>query len=157
MLLRQQTYDITTESCWTRDHATLNFNNNMSMAAVFLDIQKAFDITWHSGIIHKLLELEFSTTCIKLIASFLTERKFEVLMDGKFFLPWKIAAGVPQGSVIAPILYSLYINDAPAAPGTHVALFPDETCIYVTNMNVMFSANYNADSLQWIRGVSAAK
>jgi hypothetical protein len=57
------------------DHATLKFNNNMSTAAVFLDIEKAFDATWHSGLPHKLSELEFSTSTIKLIASFLIDRK----------------------------------------------------------------------------------
>jgi hypothetical protein len=41
------------------DHVTLNFNNNMSTVAVFLDIEKAFDTTWHSGLLHKLPELEF--------------------------------------------------------------------------------------------------
>jgi hypothetical protein len=44
----------------------------------------------------------------------------------------KIAAGMPQGSILSAILYSLYINDAPAASGTHHALFLDDTCIYVT-------------------------
>jgi hypothetical protein len=97
-----------------------------------LDIEKAFDTTWHSGLLYKLSELEFLTHLIKLIASFLTDRKFKVLVEGKFSVPRKIAAGVPQGSVLFPVLYSLYINDAPMAPGTYLALFVDDTCIYVT-------------------------
>jgi hypothetical protein len=83
------------------DHVTLNFNNNMATAAVFVDIEKAFDTTWHSGLLYKLLELEFSTSFIKAIASFLTDRKFEVLVEGEFSTPRKITAGVPQGSVLA--------------------------------------------------------
>jgi hypothetical protein len=51
------------------DHVTLNFNNKMSTAAVFLDIGKAFDTTWHSGLLYKLSELEFSTSYIKVFAS----------------------------------------------------------------------------------------
>jgi hypothetical protein len=57
------------------DHITLNFNNNMSTAAVFLDIEKAPDKTWHSGLLYKLSELAFLSSLIKLIASFLTDRK----------------------------------------------------------------------------------
>jgi hypothetical protein len=58
------------------DHVTLNFNNNMSTAAVFLDIEKAFDTTWHFGLLYKLSKLEFSTSLIRLIGSFLSKRKF---------------------------------------------------------------------------------
>jgi hypothetical protein len=55
------------------DYVTLHFNNNMSMAAVFLNIEIAFDTTWHSGLLHKS-ELKFSTSLIKLTAPFtLTE------------------------------------------------------------------------------------
>jgi hypothetical protein len=43
-----------------------------------------------------------------------------------------MSAGVPQGSVLALVLYTLYVNDAPAATGTHDALFADDTCIYAT-------------------------
>jgi hypothetical protein len=53
------------------DHVTLNFNN-MSMAAVFLDIEKAFDTTGHPGLLCKLSKLEFSTSMIKHISSFLS-------------------------------------------------------------------------------------
>jgi hypothetical protein len=113
------------------DHITLNFNNNMSTAPVFLDIKKAFDTIWCSGLLYKLSELEFSTSLIKLTA-FLADRKFEVLEKGELSTPRKIAAGVPQGSILASVLYSLYIHDAPAAPGTHLALFADDTCIYET-------------------------
>jgi hypothetical protein len=65
------------------DYVTLNFNNNMLTAAVFLDIEKAFDTIWHSGLLYKLSESEFSTNLIKLIASFLADRKFKVLVEGK--------------------------------------------------------------------------
>jgi hypothetical protein len=44
----------------------------------------------------------------------------------------KIAAGMPQGSVLVPVLYRLYINNATATPGTHLALFVDDICIYET-------------------------
>jgi hypothetical protein len=112
------------------DHVTLNFYNNMSTAAVFLGIEKAFDTTWHSGLLYKLSELEFSTSLIKLIASFLTDRKFKVLVENEFSTPKEMAAGVPQASILAPILYSLDI-------------FTRQR-----NRNVVFSANCNAASLQ---------
>jgi hypothetical protein len=54
------------------DHIALNVDNKMSMAAVFLDIEKAFDTTWHPGLLYKLSKLEFSTCIIKLISSFLS-------------------------------------------------------------------------------------
>jgi hypothetical protein len=56
------------------DHVTLNFNNNMSTAAVFLDIEKAFDTTWHPGLLYKLSELEFPTSLIKVISYFFIKK-----------------------------------------------------------------------------------
>jgi hypothetical protein len=104
----------------------------MSTAAVFLDIRKAFDTTWYPGLLYKLSEQQFFISLIKLIASFLTNRKFKVLVEGELSLPRKVVAGVPQGSILAPVLYSLYINGAPAAPGIHIALFVENTCVYAT-------------------------
>jgi hypothetical protein len=122
-----------------QDHITLNLNKNMSTAAVFLDIEKAFDTTCHSGLLHNLSELRFSTILIKPIATFLTDRKFKVLVVGEVCTPRKIAAGVPKGSVLAPILCSLCINDAPAAPELHLALFADDNNIYETETRRSYS------------------
>jgi hypothetical protein len=114
------------------DLVSLNFNNNMFTAAVFLDIEKATGTTWHPGLLYKLTELQFPISLIKLIASFLTNRKCKVSVEGELSSPRKVAAGVPQDSVLAPVLYSLYINDAPAAYGIHLVLFAADTCVYAT-------------------------
>jgi hypothetical protein len=68
------------------DNVMLNYNNKMSTAAVFLDIERAFDTTWYSGLLYKLSKLEFSTDLIKLLGEILTPRVMQ--------------AGVPQGSVL---------------------------------------------------------
>jgi hypothetical protein len=90
------------------DHVTLNFNNKMSMAAVFLDIEKGFDSIWHSGLLYKLSKLKFSTSLIKLIGSFLSQRKFRVLVEGEMSTPRVMQAGVPQGLVFS-LLFSICI------------------------------------------------
>jgi hypothetical protein len=81
------------------DHVILNFNNNMSTAAVFLHIEKAFDTTWYPGLLYKLSKLNFSTRIIKLISSFLLQRKFRVSVEGEMSKSRCMQAGVPQGSV----------------------------------------------------------
>jgi retron-type reverse transcriptase len=92
------------------DHVTLHFNNKMSTAAVFLDIEKAFDTKWHTGLMYKLGKMEFSVNLIKLINSFISQRKFRVSVEGELSTPRYMEAGVPQGSVLSPTLYNLYIN-----------------------------------------------
>jgi hypothetical protein len=117
------------------DHISLNFNNKMSTAAVFLDIEKAFDITWHSGLLYKL---EFSNSLSKLIGSFLSQRKFRVSVEGELSTARKMQAGVPQVSVSSPTLFNLYVNDAHKTHGVHLALFADDTCLYATDRKAGF-------------------
>jgi hypothetical protein len=94
--------------------------------------KKNFDTTWHPGLLYKLPGLQFSASLVMLTASILTNRKFKVSIEGELSSLRKKAAEVRQGSVLAPVLYSLYINDASAAAGIHLALFADDTCIYAT-------------------------
>jgi hypothetical protein len=90
------------------DYVTLNFKINMSTAAIFLDIENAFDMTWHLGLLYKLSELKFFVRLIKLISSFLSQRKFRVPVEGEISVPRDIEAGMPQDSVLTPISYSVY-------------------------------------------------
>jgi len=93
------------------DYLTLNFNNDMSTAAIFLDIEKAFDTAGHPGLLYKLSELQFPPSLIKLINSLLSRRKFTVVVEGELSTPRNIQAGVLQGSVLSLTLYSLYRNN----------------------------------------------
>jgi hypothetical protein len=104
----------------------------MYTAAVFLDIEKAFDTTWHPGLLYKLSKLEFPTSLIKLISSFLSQRKFRVTVEGEIYTPREMQAGVPEGSVMSPKLYIIYISDTPQTPGVYLALFSDDTCLCAT-------------------------
>jgi hypothetical protein len=63
------------------------------MAAVFLDIEKVFDTTWHSGLLYKLSKLEFSNSITKLTGSFLSERKFRVSVESEMSTPIEMPAG----------------------------------------------------------------
>jgi hypothetical protein len=83
---------------YVTDHVTLNFND-MSTAAVFLDIAKAFGTTGHLGL----------ASVIKLTGSFLSQRKFRFSVEDEMSTGYIIQAGVPQGSILSPTLYSIYI------------------------------------------------
>jgi hypothetical protein len=129
------------------DHVTLNLKNKMFTAAVFLDIEKAFDTTWHSGLLYKL------------IGSFLSQRKFRVSVEGEMSTPREMQAGVPQISVLSPTLFNMYnINDAP--PPTHrvftqPSLRTTPVCMRQIAMRILVLENTNAVLAQWRPGVSA--
>jgi hypothetical protein len=69
------------------DQVTLNFNCNMFMSVLFLNIEKAFDTAWHFGFLFKLSELKFSISLIMLISSFFSQRKFRVSVKGEMPAP----------------------------------------------------------------------
>jgi hypothetical protein len=79
----------------------------MLTPALFLNIEEICDTTWHSGLLYKLSKLEFLTSLIKLIRSFLSQSKFRVSAEGEISTPREMRAGVPQGSVLLPALYNI--------------------------------------------------
>jgi hypothetical protein len=79
------------------------------------------------------------------------ERKFRVSVESELSTLRDIQAGVPQGSVLSPTLYCLYVNDTPQTPGVHLGLFGDDTFIYATD----HKGGYVLRKLQ--RGLSAVE
>ena len=105
------------------------FNTKKFTAAAFLDIERAFDRVWHAGLLSKLIKLDFPKHLILTVNSFLTNRSFNIKILNSFSPPGYIKAGVPQGSVISPTLFNLYINDIPQDPQTQLYLYADDTAI----------------------------
>lgn len=99
---------------------------------VLFDIEKAFDRVWHAGLIYKLHKLEFPIYIIKIIGSFLENRKFIVKVGSSNSETKSIPYGLPQGSTLSPTLYNLFINDIPEGD-TEMALYADDTAIFTSS------------------------
>ena len=95
-----------------------------------LDIYKAFDRVWHAGLLHKLKSYGIPGEIFGLISSFLSNRWLRVVLDGKSSQEYLVNAGVPQGSILGPTLFLLYINDLPDDVICDIAIYADDTTLY---------------------------
>lgn len=110
------------------ESVTRGFNEHRHTGAVFLDIEKAFDKVWHDGLLYKLIYTKLPDVYIQVIRSYLNNRSFYVSSEGAKSSIRPIEAGVPQGSVVGPILFNVYVNDIPKELET--ALYADDTAIF---------------------------
>lgn len=107
-----------------------NFNKEKVTIMTLLDIQKAFDTVWTDGLIYKMDSLQIKKPLVKLIKSYLEDRYIQVKLENETSTRHRTLAGVPQGSVLGPTLFNLFINDIPKFEKTSIAIYADDTAIY---------------------------
>ena len=112
------------------DKITRAFNRSGASPAAALDISKTFNRVWNAGLLHKLRSYRISGQIFGLISSFLSIRQPRVVLDGKPSQEYPANAGVPQGSILSPTLFLLYIDDLPADVVCNIEIYADHTTLY---------------------------
>ena len=98
--------------------------------AVALKIFKAFNRVWHDSLLHKLKSYGISGQIFGLFSSFLSNRRLQVVLDVKSSQEYPVNAGIPQGSILGPTPFLLYINDLPYVFICGFAMYADDSTLY---------------------------
>ena len=103
-----------------------------------IDFFKAFDSIWHPAFFHKLISAGLSPCFARWTPSFLSDRRACVVFQNHKSRCFRIRRGVPQGSVLGPALFSLFINDLPASLLSSVScsLYPDHLAIWSSSLSL---------------------
>lgn len=112
------------------------FEVRLKTGAVFFDLTAAYDTVWREGMIVKLLKVTKCTKMASLINNMLASRLIQVVMNGKTSKRKNINNGLPQGSVLAPLLFNLYIADLPSTRSTKF-IYADDICIATQSSSLL--------------------
>ena len=132
-------------------YSSLNHSDSHEVRGIFLDMSKAFDKVWHEGLLHKLKTFGISNNIYFVLKSFLSNRLQRVTLNG-LNSDWRnLKAGVPQGSILGPLLFLIYVNDLPQGLKSTVKLFADDVSLFsIVDNNPLHSANILNDDLETI-------
>lgn len=112
-----------------------NHNLKLSSGIILLDIEKAFDSVWHEGLLYKLHKINLPTYLTKIVMSYLTNRSFKVKINDSFSKLFSIPAGVPQGAVLSPTLYNIFMYDLPHPRECSLYMYADDSAIMAQSLN----------------------
>ena len=132
---------------------------------VFLDVSKAFDRVWHSGLLHKARCMGIGGILFDWLCDYLQDRRIRAVINGQKSEWFNTTAGVPQGSILGPLLFLIFINDITENIESDIHLFADDTSLMeiLENYNLSY-AKLNRDlnrlsvwSDRWLITFNAAK
>ena len=111
-------------------HKLFDCNPPLDKRGTFLDISKAFDKVWYKELIFKLQAHGINGKLLNLMQDYLRSRQQCVVLSGQTSSWGNVLAGVPQGSVLGPILFLIYINDIPVGFKSISKIFADDTSLF---------------------------
>ena len=138
----QQHGFVSAKSCLSNLLESMDIINDMisqgeDVDVFYLDFQKAFDTVPHSRLITKLQNYGITGKTLDVIADFLSGRSFTVRVGNSHSKYHDVTSGVPQGSVLGPLLFVLYVNDLPEGIRSSISLFADDVKMYAPASSVI--------------------
>ena len=124
-----------------------NTEHGQQTDVIVMDFSKAFDKVGHIRLLYKLQNLGVNPQIINWVKSFLSNRSQKVAVDGYLSSELPVLSGVPQGSVLGPCLFLVYINDLPDSVKCNARMFADDTIVYLTINSISDSLSLQQDLL----------
>ena len=126
------THSTVTQLCYLIHNWQMALDKGDHTQAVFLDLSKAYDRVSIPGLLFKLSALGFSSDALQWLSSFLTDRQQCVRVNGCLSSSQCPRSGIPQGTVLGPVLFLVFINDLPCSISSECSIFADDTTVHST-------------------------
>lgn len=143
-------------SCVTQLLEVLNdltnmIENSTPLDIIYLDFSKAFDTVPHTRLLNKLKAYGIDGKILDWIKNFLTNRQQRVKVNSSYSDYSAVTSGIPQGSILGPLLFIIYINDLPECINSSCKIFADDTKLYNNASNQSIIQNDLLNLLEWSR------